>query len=723
MRRVFIVGAIVCVAVVATLAQTKKQQPKQSGERAPMIPVPSTAMETPALTPPTVFDPHRRPEIGELREYEFPRYEEATLKNGLKIYVIEDHRQPTIGFRLQVRAGEAFDGDKPGLSYLMANLLTKGTRKRTALDIATALDSIGADLSASTGGEVLTVTASGLKKHMPLLLGIFSDVIVNPTFPKEELDKLMPQVLAAIRQEKSRPMQLVSALSRMVLYGPDHPSARRRTEESVKAITPDDIRAFHSTYVRPNNVASLAIVGDVTLKELVPQIEAIFRRWESAAVTIGEPPPPKPLPQGVYFVERPGSVQSTILLCGLAPGRKDPDYEKLDMAIELLGNGFSGRLFKTLRETYSFTYTPYAFLTQGKYFNRFGAGADVRTAVTDSAILVLRREVEKVTNDPPTEDEFTVIKQNVLGNYQMNFEQPWFVASLLQEAYYLGLSEEYMKGYPKRISAMSPYDALSAAERFLKPRNWWLIVVGKPDIAQQLGRWGDVYRYDLDLKQIGSSEAEQVSISVDELLRRYSDALGGVSKLRAVQTIVKESSVTLEAGGQQFNGSSTVKQKAPNKLYQRLSLPVVQQEQWVNGTSAWIKNGPQPARPVPERIAPEILDRATMFYVTKLPQLGYQCSIVGKRNGAIILRAMKNGKETRFYFDEKTFLLQRTDSQEGNPGESGLIMSEYYEDYQPVNGIMLPRKERLQSPMFSISSTNTYQLDVPLDDAEFSPAP
>ncbi|GBD05203.1 hypothetical protein HRbin20_00783 [bacterium HR20] len=555
---------------------------------------------------------------------------------------------------------------------------------------------------------------------MALLLAIFSDVIINPTFPKEELDKLMPQVLASIKQRKSRPSELAMALSRIVLYGPDHPSAQRPTEESVKSITPEDIRTFHRTYVRPNNQASLAIVGDVTLKEIIPQIEAAFRRWESASVTVPETPKPKPLPRGVYFVERPGSVQSTIVLCGLAPGRKDPDYEKLDLAVELLGNGFSGRLFKTLRETYSFTYTPYAFLTQGKYFNRFAAGADVRTPVTDSAILVLRREIEKVANEPASEEEFSVIKQNVLGSYQMNFEQPWFVASLLQNANYLELPEEYFKGYPKRIAAYSPYDALAAAERYLQPRNWWLVVVGKPDIAKELERWGDLHRYDLDLKPIGTAGPEPVSMSVEELLRRYVNALGGESKLRSITSIVKTSQIVLSAGGQQFEGTALTKQKAPNKLYQKLSLPVVQQEQWVDGTQAWMKQGPRPPQPMPDNIARSVLDQAMMFHVAKLPELGYRCSIEGKRNGMIILRAEKNGRQSTYYFDETTFLLRRTDQQQG-PEEGGVTLSEYYDDYAPIEGIMLPRSERLESPMFSITSKCTYQLNVPIEDAEFQP--
>jgi len=144
-------------------AQQKKQQPKKDTEQAPLIPVPKEVLSPQALEAPKPIDPRVRPQIGELREYEFPRYEEATLKNGLKIYIIEDHRQPTIGFRLQVRAGDAYDGSKPGTASLMADLLTKGTRKRTALDIASALDSIGASVNASTGGELLTVTGRGNK--------------------------------------------------------------------------------------------------------------------------------------------------------------------------------------------------------------------------------------------------------------------------------------------------------------------------------------------------------------------------------------------------------------------------------------------------------------------------------------------------------------------------------------------------------------------------------
>ncbi|MFM8568829.1 MAG: M16 family metallopeptidase, partial [Candidatus Kapaibacterium sp.] len=354
-------------------------------------------------------------------------------------------------------------------------------------------------------GELMTMSMDGLKKHNALMLGILSDVIQNPLFPKEELDKLMPQVIAGIKQEKANPMALAGALSRYALYGKDHPNAQRRTEESVKKISIAEIRSFHEKYVRPNNRACLTVVGDVTMNEILPQLEKAFANWKSSPLTMTQMPAPKPMPRGVYFIQRPGSVQSSIVACALVPGRKDEMYEPFSLATSVLGSGFAGRLFKTLRETYSFTYTPYAAVTQGKYFNRFFAGADVRNAVTDSAILVLKREIAKIANDVVPDDEFNSLRTNELGNYLMTFERSDFVAGLLQNAEYLGMSPEYLKGYAKRLASYSPYDAQRAASKYMRDDQQYLIVVGSPEIAPILAKYGRVFTYDLDLKPVGDN--------------------------------------------------------------------------------------------------------------------------------------------------------------------------------------------------------------------------
>lgn len=312
-------------------------QKKSADKKSKPSPIAAPAAETPVVKP--AIDFRKKPRVGEMREFEFPRYGEATLSNGLKVYVVEDHKQPTVAYRIQIGAGETLDGPSAGLSYMMTNLIYKGTQKRTAAEVSSAVDSVGANLSTNTQGELMTVSIDGLKKHNSLMLGIFADVIQNPLFPKEELEKLIPQVIAGIKQEKANPMALAGALSRYALYGKDHPNAQRRTEESVKKITVADIRAFHEKYVRPNNKACLTVVGDVTMNEILPQLEKAFANWKSSPLTMTQMPAPKPMPRGVYFIQRPGSVQSSIVACALVPGRKDEMYEPFSLATSVLEIG------------------------------------------------------------------------------------------------------------------------------------------------------------------------------------------------------------------------------------------------------------------------------------------------------------------------------------------------------------------------------------------------
>ncbi len=663
-----------------------------------------------------------KPKVGELSEMEFPKYSETTLRNGLKVYVIEDHRQPTIEFRLQVGAGEAMDAGKNGLSYLMSNLIYKGTTKQSAAQITSAIDSVGADFSTNTAGELMTVSLSGLKKHMNLLLSEFSDIIQHPTFPKAELDKLMPQVEAEIKQQRSSPSTLSGLLSRMVVYGKDNPNAQHKTLESVKAISLDDIKAFHERYVRPNNKAVLAIVGDVNLAEMKPLLEKAFSSWTSNGVTVSQLPAPKPMPKGVYFVQRPGSVQSSLIMCSLIPGRKDESYEPMSLASNLLGSGFAGRLFKTLRETYSFTYTPFAAVTGGRYYNRFIAGADVRNAVTDSSIIVLKREIEKVVQTPASDDEFNLIRTNEIGNYLMAFEHSNYVASILMQADYLGLSPEYVKGYAKRLSAYSPFDVQKAAAKYIRPDELYLVVVGSPDIAPVLAKYGRVYNYDQDLQPLGDN-MEKVDMTPEQLMKKVQDAMGGNDKLSAIQTLVVKAKTSMSMGGQTLSGTNDREMKAPNKKHLLFKTPMFSQEIWVDGTHGWMANNGNPADSMDEKTSKAAATEAGAFYYTHLPELGYKCSIAGKMNGFIQLNTTSpDGKTTNFYYDGNTYLLSHVE-QIQETGNGPMTITEWYSDYKEQGGVKLPMSEKLEimnGPTFE--STNSYEINSPVDDATFSPS-
>lgn len=710
MNRLFLVVLVAFVCLVGTtVAQKKKATPSKQAE-------PAAAVQAGSL------DFRLKPKVSEPREFEFPKFTEVKLKSGLKVYVIEDHAQPTIQMRLQVRAGEAFDGNKYGLSFMTTNLLTKGTQKKNALEIANAIDSVGASLNANSSGEIVSVSIDGLKKHMPLLLSTFSDVVLNPLFPQEEIDKLVPQVLASIKQEKSRPMELASALARKVVYGEKHPSAFRKTEESVKRITAQDIREFHDKYFRPNNQASLAIVGDVTPKEIVPMLEKAFKSWTANSVTIPDPPAPKPMARGVYFIERPNSVQSTMMITVPAMRRSDNDYEKLQLATSVLGSGFGGKLFKTLRETYSFTYTPFGFMSSGKYANRATFGAEVRSAVTDSAILITQEQIADVAKNPTKDEEFDLIKKSDIGRFLMSFEEKSFIASILQQADYLGLPLEYMKDYAKRLNYITPTEVQRVAQRYFAPQNQYIVVAGNPELAKQLEKYGDVYRFNLDLEPVGGgSSMEQVSISVADLMKKNAQALGGESALNAIQTIKKTGDVTFAMGGQQIKGTSQSIQKVPAKKFFSLDLPIMTQRTWVNGSKAWMQSGPSDAEEMKENDAETAMLEASMFNSCKLPSLGYTCEIVGKKAGKIIVKATsKKGTVSTYYYDATTFLLSKIERVEESPMGS-LTLTEKFENYTEINGVKFAKTERLESDQFNVSTENTIEVNTQIDDAVFQP--
>lgn len=707
---------ILGIGVGTAVAQKKKAdsgKPSQSSTGAQS----STQTKSTSTTSQN-YDYKVRPSFGDIPQIEFPEYKETTLKNGLKVIVIEDHKQPTFTMRLQIKAGDNLDGDKSGIAFLMTNLLTKGTKKRTAYDIANQTDSLGASMTVNSTGELATLTLEGLTKHLPFLTGLYADVVTNPTFPKEEFDKLIPQVLAGIKQEKSRPMELAQKLSRMVLYGKNNPSSRFRTEKSIQSITQEDVMEFHKKWFRPNNSATLAISGDVSLNQIVGLLNSAFSRWESNPSIKSEPPTqPKPMEKGVYFIQRPGSVQSTIMMCNFAPARKDPNYERLQLATSLIGGGFAGRLFKTLRETYSFTYTPFGFMTQGKYYNRFVAGADVRTAVTDSAIMVLRREISKVAEEPAKDEEFDLIKQMEVSQYLMGFEKSDFVAAILQNAEYLEIEPEIMKSYAQRLAAYSPFDAQRSAERFLRPDLGYLVVVGSPEILPVLEKYGRVFSYNLDLEPVADN-MEKVSMSVDDLLKKHAQAIGNIA---SVQTMVVNSKATLDAGGQKFEGKSVRTQKSPNKKHFKAEFAIGNQEQWIDGTKAYSSMNDLPANEMKDDNAKDALAESAMFFTTKLPSLGFKCEITGKQGNQIIMKVVSpSGQDQEYYFDAKTYLLNRVDKIRQMPN-GPVSISEFYTDYTDVNGVKLPKNMKLDAGGMIITYENTYQLNTPVDDKVFKP--
>ncbi len=671
------------------------------------------------------FDPNLKPEPLEQKEFIFPDYSESRLANGLKIFVIEDNEQPTVYLSLLIPGGTSVDGDKPGLASIVANLLTKGAGKRTALDISKTLDGLGASINVSATPDYITVTASSLKRHFPIVFEIFTDCLLQPSFPESEFKKLISNMIAGIKMEKTQPTRLAQALARRVVFGEDHPYGKKETEETIKSITLSDVRDYYKKYFVPD-YSSLVVAGEVKKNEIVSIVDKALTKWSKTNPDRIKLPGINPMPLGVYFIERPGSVQSTIIVTTRTVDYLDFEFETLDMASALIGGGFGGRLSKTLRETYSYTYSPYANQTSLKFMNRFFCGADVRNNVTDSALTVILEQLHLLATQPPSEEEVNRILRAQVGKYLMNFESSNFIASIIQTADFHGKAMANVKSFPQRMMALSNYDLHRSAERYMNPKNAFIIVVGSPDVKNKLEKFGKLFVYDLDLQPLTGEKAklEKVSIIPNELIEKYVNAIGGWNALNNIKTLTKTGKASMAVQGRNISIDITENYKAPNKKYQFADFGMYSQKVWVDGQNVWTSvQGPPDMLQGTE--AKKLLIDAVLFNDIKLSSLGYSLKVLGKQGDEILMKAEMKDEESlnrTYYFDAKTFLINKIESFEVvGKGQPALPVTVYYRNYSKIDGVLLPDKIESINPMFNMDIIYRFQVNNDLEDSNFAP--
>jgi predicted Zn-dependent peptidase len=665
----------------------------------------------------------KKPDALAAEDFVFPQYKETRLNNGLKAFIVKDDEQPTFSIRLLIPGGSSMDGNKPGTADFLTDMMMKGAGQRTALDIANELDGIGANVSVSASDDYISVTASGLTKHIDKILGIFSDILTKPTFPSKEFDKLVPQKLAALKNMKSQPSAIAGNLANMVIYGPNHPYGKFQTEKSIKSLELKDLQDYYNAVIKPN-LASLIYVGDMSDKDAVKILNKYLTDWKQGNVATMEMAPPQPMMQGVYFVNRPGSVQSTVLIVSNAPAEVDSDWETQSLASSIMGGGFGSRLFRTLREKYSYTYSPRASLSSKKFANRFNTLADVRNSVTDSAITVMKDLLMDLVNEPPGEEEMNRIKKFRVGQYLMSFENPGFVASLIQNADFNGISMQRVKTYHTRYLNYSPYEIQKIADKYMNPDRAFIVVVGNPEVKSKLEKFGKVYEFDLDLNPLTGENAkfDKVSLDGEELLDKYAEALGGKEKLNAVSTMTITGNAMLNAGGQQMRGTSIQSYKQGGKYYSKLDMTIFRNDSWCDGQNVWkLEGSDKPKQIEGEELTKEKFE-AQMFSDLKLVEAGYKCEVLGKQNGMILMKVSKeNSKENKtYFFDANTFLLAKIEEVQNTP-RGPMSVTRTFLDYKVINGIKVSTKTELNNQMFTLTIEFEYKFNEPLDDAIFTP--
>lgn len=678
------------------------------------------------------IDRTKKPAAGPAPKAAFPEYHETTLDNGLKVLIVTNAAQPLVTFRLQIKSGGAFE-TKSGLSSFVTDLLTKGTAKRTSLQFATETDNIGISIGAGSDDDAMSVYGSGLKKYTEKILDLMTDAMYNPVFPDAEIEKLRKQTLSGLTSEKKDP-DAISGRMQITVGFNDHPYSHFATEASVKSITRDDIVAFHKTHFIPNN-SSLAIVGDVTPKDILPLIKKYFDVWKKGTVPVANFPKPKPITgRSVHLVDL-GSTQSQTSLAVMTAGipRNHPDYTTLSMANSILGGGFSGRLFQNLREKHSFTYGAYSNPDARRDAGVWMASSDVRRAATDSAAREIINEMLRMQGEAVPETELESHKQYAVGRYLLSLENPSTTAQRVQDIDLFGLPKDYYKTYAARVMAINATDIARVSRQYFNTDNIAITAVGDANaIRSSLEQFGPVFQYDTEMKPVKDAGPMELDIDVETLLRKHVEAVGGEAALRKISDRTVEQAVVMSAGPMQMNGTMVTIDKAPNKQYTKSTFMIdmgggeqkFEQEEWVDGVNA---SGTNPMQGgittyAGEELAQKLED-AQFNVVVRWKELGYTPTLKSKKmlDGAAVYEVEMKKKygSVMMYFDAKTFMLVGEDRIASRAGQSATI-SMRYSDFRAVDGVMQPHKTSIDGGQMTMEAeTVSIRHNTKVDDAVF----
>lgn len=662
------------------------------------------------------------PKAGPARAIEIGTSTNFTLANGLKVIVVENHKLPQISYQLTIDRDPALEKEKSGLSSIAGSLLATGTTTKSKAEIDEAVDYIGANLSTNgTGGF-----ASSLTKHTDKILGLFSDVILKPSFPQNEFDKIKTQTLSGLQTEKDDPNAISGNVSSALTFGTNHPYGEITNEITVSNINLKDCVDYYHANFKPGT-AYLVIVGDITPETAKAKAEKYFGGWTAGKTTPQVYAFPKAVEKTqVDFVDKSGAVQSVINITyavDMKPGAADVIPARVMNTI--LGSGFSGRLFKNLREDKAYTYGAYSSLDADKLAGVFSANASVRNEVTDSAITQFMIELNKLKTEPVTTKELELAKSFIAGAFARNLESPQTVAGFALNKMMYNLPDDYYDTYLQKLAAVTVDDVTRVAKKYITPDKARIVVVGnKDEVMAKLAAFdkddGKIQLYDIYANPKKDESAMAADVDAKKLVDAYLDAIGGRQKLDAVTSL--DQTYSMDIQGTPVTARMV---QSEGKFYMAMTATGMNiMKQVFDGEKGKAEQMGQSAPLEGDELA-GIKEQAYLFPERLYGTEGYAIEVKGVEevNGRpcykLLVTKPSGSKSTEFY-DKETFLKVKEVQVQDMQGQPSTTTFEYG-DYKAIEGITLPHTISILGPMPMpmVMKATSIKVNAPVDSALF----
>lgn len=442
------------------------------------------------------LDRSKPPKPGIAKDVRFPDFFETKTASGITVLVIQDSMLPVVNVRFVFKAGSYHD-NIPGLSAFTVDMLSKGTSKMSATDIAAKIDYYGATLSYGSDYDANYVSIYTLKKYFNEVYNITADIINDAVFSDEEIERLRTQKINSILSLKDEGEYLASRAFKKFVYGKNtYSNPIEGDENTLKEINREQLLSFDKNYFRPENLI-IAFVGDVSPDEALKYVEKLEKgsKWsiDKHEIKTDSRPSINNSQRKVLLVNKRDAVQSSLKLGHISKSRSEVDFFPLTIMNNILGGSFTSRINSNLRERNGYTYGARSYFELKKYAGDFSAETDVKGDITGKAVNEIITEINKMRSEYITDDELSIMKNYITGNFPLQLETPGAIASRVIALKLFGLEDDYYQKYISNVNAVTKEDVKKAAEEYLHPDNLVISIAGNvKELEKQMKQFGDI---------------------------------------------------------------------------------------------------------------------------------------------------------------------------------------------------------------------------------------
>ncbi|MCX8471144.1 MAG: pitrilysin family protein [Chitinophagaceae bacterium] len=673
------------------------------------------------------FDRSIRPKPGPATAINMADAQSFTLPNGLKVFVVENHKLPSVSFQIDIEVDPSLQGNAVGYQDMIGELMSGGTKLKSKDEFNKQLDALGGSLNASSGG----VYASCLTKRQNELMALLSEMILQPNFTQKELDKIKTQLLSNLSNTKDDPNAMSENLVKSLIYGKAHPYGEIVTEATVNKITLDMCKKYYNTYYKPN-AAYMAVVGDITLEQAKALVTKYLGAWKKGVVPVAKYVAPKNLNGNrVTLVNKSGAVQSVVNVTypiNLKYGT--PDVLKVKVANAVLGGGSNGRLFQNLRETHGWTYGSYSSVTADKYDNAgtFSATADCQTESTDSSVGEILKEMVRMRNEAVETKLLEDIKTNMAGKFALSLEDPKTLARNAINIQKYKMPADYYKNYLKNLAAINAADVLEISKKYIKPDAAYITVAGdKNEVAAKLAKYAASGKVE-NFNMYGQAEKAEAKVALPtnlkgiDVINNYIAAVGGIENWTNIKDITTK--MDLSVSGQSLELIEI--KKAPNKYFSELKGGgMVFQKKVFNGVKGKL-GGMQGEKDMETEDIAAMKEEANFLGEVAFLDPSYKVELKGTekvegKDAYVVKVTNAKGDFKLYYYDVASKLkVKSSETVEMGPGQKATVSS-FYSNYQVAQGGMkLPYTiKQVAGPQVFDIKVKSFELNTGVDDKIF----